>query len=68
VLGIMSLAQEKVPEAELAGLRLEFFDDRDDRLPSRCVVRDLGPGQPLGRSDLLLQTRERRMSRDTGCC
>jgi hypothetical protein len=54
----MGLAQEKVPKAELASFRLEFFDDRDDRLPPRCIIRELGPGQPLGRPDLLLQTRE----------
>lgn len=58
MLGIMGLAQEKVPKAELASFRLEFFDDRDDRLPPRCIIRELGPGQPLGRPDLLLQTRE----------
>jgi hypothetical protein len=58
VLGIMSLAEEKVPKAELASFRLELFDDRDDRLPARCITRELSPGQPFGRSDLLLQTRE----------
>ena len=54
VLGIMSLAQKKVPEAELASIHLEFFDDRDNRLPPCCIIRELSPGQPLGRSDLLL--------------
>lgn len=54
VLGIVSLAQEKVPEAELAGFRLEFFDYGNDRLPPRCIIRELGPGQPLRRPDFLL--------------
>jgi len=58
VLGIMSLAQEKIPKAELASFRLELFDDRDHRLPPRCIIRELSPGQPFGRPDLLLQTRE----------
>jgi hypothetical protein len=39
VLGVMSLAQEEIPEAELARFRLEILNDRDDRLPPRCIVR-----------------------------
>lgn len=58
MLGIMSLAQEKVPKAELASFRLELFDDRDYRLPPRCIIRELSPGQPFGGPDLLLQTRD----------
>ena len=41
VLGVMGLAEEEVPEAEFAGLCLEFFDDGDDRLPPRCVTGEL---------------------------
>lgn len=44
MLGIVSLAQEEIPEAKLAGFRLEFFNDRDDCLPPCCVIRQLGPG------------------------
>jgi hypothetical protein len=54
VLGIISLAQEEVPESKLAGFRLEFFNDRDDRLPPCCIIWQLGPGQSLRGPDLLL--------------
>jgi len=39
MLRIMNLAQEEIPEAELPGLRFEFFDDRDDCLPPSCIIR-----------------------------
>lgn len=58
MLRIMSLAQKEIPEAELARFRFEFFDDRDDRLPSSCIIRQLGPGQSLRRPDLLLYIEE----------
>jgi hypothetical protein len=58
VLRIMSLAQKEIPEAELARFCFEFFDDRDDRLPSSCIIRQLGPGQSLRRPDLLLYIEE----------
>jgi len=64
VLGVMGLAEEEVPEAEFAGLCLEFFDDGDDRLPPRCVTGELSSRQPLRRSHFLLQIR---MSWDTSC-
>jgi hypothetical protein len=67
VFGIMSLAQEKVPETELAGFCLELFDDRDDGLPPRGIIRELGFSELLGRPDLLLPTSERHMSRNIGC-
>ena len=51
----MGLAEEKVPEAEFAGLCLEFLDDGDDRLPPRCVTRELSSRQPLRRPYFLLQ-------------
>ena len=54
VFWVMGLAQEEVPEPELAGLRFEFLDDGDDRLPSRRVIGELSPGQSLRRPDLLL--------------
>ncbi len=44
MLGIMNLAQEEIPEAEFAGFRFELFDDRDDRLPPSCIIRQLSPG------------------------
>jgi hypothetical protein len=52
--GVVGLAQEEIPEAELAGLRFEFLDDGDDCLPSRCVIRELSLGQHLRRPNLLL--------------
>jgi hypothetical protein len=67
VLRIMSLAQKEIPEAELARFRFEFFDDRDDSLPSSCITRQLGPGQSLRGPDLLLYTRTYSMSRDEDC-
>lgn len=63
----MSPAQKEIPEAELARFRFEFFDDRDDRLPSSCIIRQLGPGQSLRGPDLLLYMRTYRMSRDEDC-
>jgi hypothetical protein len=65
VLGVMGLAEKQIPEAEFAGLCLELFDDGDDRLPPRCVIRELSSRQPLRRPHFLLQTR---MSRWTTSC
>jgi hypothetical protein len=67
MLRIMNLAQKEIPEAELARFRFEFFDDRNDRLPSSCVIRQLGPGQSLRGPDLPLYTRRYRMNRDEDC-
>lgn len=67
MLRIMNLAQKEIPEAELARFRFEFFDDRDDRLPSSCIIRQLDPGQSLRGPDLLLYTRRYRMSRNEDC-
>jgi len=58
VLRIMSLAQKEIPETELARFCFEFYDDRDDRLPSFCIIRQLGPGQSLRGPDLLLYIEE----------
>lgn len=54
VFWVVGLAQEEIPEPEIAGLLFEFLDDGDDRLPSRRVIRQLSPGQSLRRPNLLL--------------
>lgn len=39
---VMRLAEEQVPKTELLRFRLEFFNDRNMRLPPECGVhRDL---------------------------
>ena len=67
MLRIMNLAQKEIPEAELARFRFEFFDDRDDSLPSSCIIGQLGPSQSLRGPDLLLYTRRYHMSRNEDC-
>jgi hypothetical protein len=58
VFRVVELAQEEIPEAELACLHFELLDDGDDRLPSRRVIGELSFGQPLRRPDFLLYKLE----------
>lgn len=60
VLGIKCFAQEEIPETELASFHFEFFDDRYDRLPPSCIIRQLCPGQSLRGPDLLLKANGKR--------
>lgn len=56
MLGIVQLAQEKVPQASRLGLAFQLFHDRRDDLPPLDgVVRDLRMIEVFGRETLGLE-------------
>lgn len=56
MLGVVSFAEEQVPEAKFSGLNFQFLDDGyHDLPPCRRVGWNLCMCQCLGREDLILK-------------
>lgn len=56
--GIVPLAQEEVPKAELASLHLQVGNNGDDCLPAALVSGKLSMCDTQGRNDFLLSDTE----------
>lgn len=55
MLGIMSFAQEEIPQSQFLGFDLELLNNRNDGLPSAFLVcRELCMGHLYCRKDFIL--------------